>query len=223
MSTLVANPQIMVDDRESRGDSIKELERLGARLEFKRLEVGDFVLSDQCAVERKTRTDFESSVVDGRLFEQAHNLVGQYPRSILIIVGERFERLTQAALRGALLHLALEVRLPVLFVRDEAAFARTIFHAAQREQSEGREVRLRSEKRAFTQGQRQQFIIEGLPGVGPELAQRLLERFGRVENVLTATEDELCSVDGVGEQTAQDIREVLGSRYRRADGDRAKP
>jgi excinuclease ABC subunit C len=51
-------------------------------------------------------------------------------------------------------------------------------------------------------------VLDDVPGVGPETRKRLLRRFGSVENVREATPDELLSVDGVGEKTA----ETLGTR-----------
>ncbi len=47
--------------------------------------------------------------------------------------------------------------------------------------------------------------LDGVPGVGPETRKRLLGRFGSVENVRTASRDELLSVAGVGESTADAI------------------
>ena len=51
--------------------------------------------------------------------------------------------------------------------------------------------------------------LDGVPGIGPELRQRLLGRFGSVEAVRTASVDELRTVDGVGEQTACQIADHL--------------
>lgn len=48
-------------------------------------------------------------------------------------------------------------------------------------------------------------ILQGLPGVGPERVRLLLEAFGSVEAVLTASEDALRSVDGVGSTTVKSI------------------
>ncbi|MEN8133773.1 MAG: helix-hairpin-helix domain-containing protein [Pseudomonadota bacterium] len=52
----------------------------------------------------------------------------------------------------------------------------------------------------------QAHILQGLPGVGPERAKRLLEQFGSVEAVVAANEAELTSVQGIGQGTAQAIR-----------------
>jgi Fanconi anemia group M protein len=49
--------------------------------------------------------------------------------------------------------------------------------------------------------------------VGPVTARALLEHFGTVEAVMTAREDDLRAVDGVGEVTASRVREVVGSDY----------
>jgi excinuclease ABC subunit C len=45
-------------------------------------------------------------------------------------------------------------------------------------------------------------VLDDVPGVGPELRKRLLRRFGSVENMRTASVDELREVPGVGPKTA---------------------
>lgn len=52
-------------------------------------------------------------------------------------------------------------------------------------------------------------MLQGLPGVGPALANRLLVHFGSVERVITADHDFLAQVRGIGPTTAQRIRSVV--------------
>ncbi|MFB6133398.1 MAG: excinuclease ABC subunit C [Halanaeroarchaeum sp.] len=52
-------------------------------------------------------------------------------------------------------------------------------------------------------------VLEDVEGVGPRLSRRLLRRFGSVENVRSASLEELQSVPGVGERTARTIAERL--------------
>ncbi|MFB6195140.1 MAG: helix-hairpin-helix domain-containing protein, partial [Haloplanus sp.] len=52
-------------------------------------------------------------------------------------------------------------------------------------------------------------VLDDVPGVGPETRKRLLRRFGSVENVRAASRAELERVDGVGERTAETLRERL--------------
>jgi len=51
--------------------------------------------------------------------------------------------------------------------------------------------------------------LDGVDGVGPELRKRLLRRFGSVENVREASVEDLRTVEGVGEATAETIASRL--------------
>ena len=56
---------------------------------------------------------------------------------------------------------------------------------------------------------RKLYMLQGLPGVGPELAHRLLQQFGSIERVITASEDALMQVRGVGAKKAAQIRQLV--------------
>jgi ERCC4-type nuclease len=59
------------------------------------------------------------------------------------------------------------------------------------------------------QKNRQLFILQSLPQVGPKLAKRLLTHFDSIEAVFTASEKELIKVEGIGQEKALKIREIL--------------
>jgi excinuclease ABC subunit C len=52
-------------------------------------------------------------------------------------------------------------------------------------------------------------VLDDVPGIGPRTRRRLLRRFGSVENVRSASVDDLTSVTGVGEKTAETLRSRL--------------
>ncbi len=52
-------------------------------------------------------------------------------------------------------------------------------------------------------------VLDDVEGVGPETRKRLLGRFGSVENVREASLEDLRSVEGVGEKTAETIKSRL--------------
>jgi ERCC4-type nuclease len=60
--------------------------------------------------------------------------------------------------------------------------------------------------RPKTKRKRQLFILQGLPGVGSERAERLLAMFGSVEAAISASSSELQTVDGIGKSIADKIR-----------------
>jgi ERCC4-type nuclease len=59
----------------------------------------------------------------------------------------------------------------------------------------------------------QLYLLQGLPGVGPLIAKRLLKRFQSAANVFNAGVNDLITVKGIGHDKAEHIRAVLDSRW----------
>lgn len=56
---------------------------------------------------------------------------------------------------------------------------------------------------------RKLYMLQGLPGIGPRTAKRMLEYFGSIEKVFSANEKELACVEGIGKKKAGKIREII--------------
>ncbi|MHB8634166.1 MAG: DEAD/DEAH box helicase [Thermoplasmatota archaeon] len=209
---LGAGPAITCDHREKPGGVARHLHALGAHLEFRQLEVGDFVLSDRVVAERKECADFVASLLDGRLFEQLKALQS-YPRPLLILEGESLaghRNVSPEALMGALASVVIDYGVPVLQSRDPLETARLLVAVAKREQQrEGRRVVVRPGRPAMSDAERALYVLCGLPGVSDVLAERLWRHFGSVGAVLAAPEELLAAVAGVGQARAALIRRVL--------------
>ncbi|WP_461866926.1 DEAD/DEAH box helicase [Thermococcus sp.] len=207
---------VYVDTRELRSQVPKYLKEMGADIQVKTLDVGDYIVSEEIAVERKSANDFIQSIIDGRLFDQVKRLREAYERPIIVIEGQLYgiRNVHPNAIRGAIAAVTVDWGVPVLFAQDPKETASYIYLMAKREQ-EGRkkEVAVRSEKKTLTLADRQRLIIEGLPNVSATLAKRLLKHFGNVERVFTATEEELMEVEGIGEKKAREIRRVITAPY----------
>jgi ERCC4-type nuclease len=164
-------------------------------------------------VERKSVEDFLESLLDGRLFQQARQLVA-YPRPILIIEGTGLttsRNIPRGSIYGALASLTTDFGISVITVEDPQETIQLLAAIAKREQTEPRrDISLRPNKVTLNDVEQRRFILEGLPHVSGVLARRLLDHFGSVERVMSATKEELMQVDGVGRKTAEDIRKVLG-------------
>ena len=181
--------------------------------------MGDYVLSDRVAVERKSVSDFLDTLTGGdrSLFDQARDLSRHYARPVLVLEGDRLydrRNVRPAAIRGALASLAVDFGMSVLRTEDEADTAGMLEVVATREQTErDRSVSVHGEKGAKTLAEQQEYVVGAIADIGPVTARALLEAFGSVEAVMTATEEDLLAVDGVGEVTADRIRTVVGSDY----------
>lgn len=214
--------EIVIDQRELDATIARDLStRDGLTTRLETLDVGDYVLSDRVAVERKSVDDFLDTIVgsDRSLFEQIKDAARSYARPILILEGEQaalFERrnVHPNAIRGALASLAIDFGTSVLYTRDEDGTADLLETVARREQEESdRVVSVHSEKSAKTLPEQQEYVVSAIAEVGPVTATALLEQFGSVEAVMSASEEELTGVSGVGDVTAERIREVVGSEY----------
>jgi ERCC4-type nuclease len=203
--------RIVADDREEAGGVIGELRaRVDVALEVRRLPAGDFLVEERFAVERKTLADFAQSVVDSRLFKQAAALVKGSRRAVLILEGTTADLggggVSRESLQGALITVSVFYGLAVLRARDATETARLLVYLGRQAQEFASGSWPRRGYRPKGKRARQLFVLQGLPGVGPERAARLLERFGSVQAVAVASSDELATVDGIAETTAARIR-----------------
>jgi len=212
--------EVVVDQRELDSPIAKELSRReGVRTRLETLEVGDYVLSDRVAVERKSVADFLDTLTGGdrSMFEQVGDLSRAYARPVVILEGEDLygeRNVHPNAIRGALSSLAIDFDASVLRTEDEDDTADLLEVVAGREQEESdRTVSVHGEKSGKTLAEQQEYVVGSVADIGPVTARALLEEFKTVEAVMTAKKEDLMTVDGVGEVTADRLREVVGSDY----------
>ncbi|MBU0636324.1 DEAD/DEAH box helicase [Candidatus Micrarchaeota archaeon] len=212
--------EIFVDSREQASSVAKELLELGAFIRTKQLEVGDYVLGSEIAVERKTVEDFLSSMVDGRLFNQLKSMTETYQSPLVILEGNPTElfslrNIHKNAILGALSAIAINYRVPILFSQHPKETAEFLYIIAKREQlGKEKDLRIRTGRKGLTLSESQQFIIESLPLVGPTMAKSLLKHFKTVKSIVNANENELQQVDNMGEKKAKKITKLVNSNYK---------
>ena len=206
---------VVIDDRERSSLVPEELENSGQiDLRFERLLVGDYCVDGAVVFERKTASDFADSLVDGRLFLQASRLAASALRTAYILEGTALEWSalgpSREALQGAFITLMLIFDIPVLRSTGPADSARLIIFAGHQL------MRLRDphyapyrQRKAKRRGPLQLGVLRGLPGIGPDRAQRMLERFGTLRACFNASKEQLLGVEGIGPKTAAVIHNLL--------------
>jgi len=202
---------IVIDDRELGGGVAEILRaRAGVEVRIERLPLGDYLVDDFLLVERKTMTDLVESIKDGRLFGQGCRLAGADRWAAVILEGTGRD-LAECAMRrearqGALITLTVFLGIPLLRSLGPEETARLMLYAAHQGRAVATGALARRGRRPRGKYRVQSRVLQGLPGVGPERAKRLLERFGSLEAVVAASADDLASVQGIGASTAQAIR-----------------
>jgi Fanconi anemia group M protein len=206
--------RVLVDHAEREARLLELLRQSdGFDVQMARLTVGDYLINDEVLIERKTRADFSASLVDGRLFPQVARLARDVHRTLLLIEGPPATSMPDVhphAIQGALVSLAAMWRLPVLHTLDSDDSLRVMrFLAAQVDGGRERMLR-RYERKPKRLASRRSFLLQGLPGVGPALAARLLSQLGSVRGVMTADSVRLQQIRGVGPKKATRILELVG-------------
>ena len=175
-------------------------------------------------VQRKEVRDLMASIEDGRLAEQLVKL-RQLPMSLLIVEGElewtndgemlgnrRWKSITRDRFDGVMWMVQSDGTW-VCFTRDLAETIRVVKHfevwagKARKGLSTRGQVAAswgKPDSRDF-----QIHLLCGFPGVGPELAGRIVDRFGGVPWTWRVTLEELCEVPGVGKRKAEQMMGVV--------------
>lgn len=213
--------KIICDQRELNSGVVKALEKLNADYSIVVCEVGDYILSDRVAVERKSTVDFLSSWLEGReLFSQLIDLAKAYERPLLIIEGIPEElytlrRINPKSIDAVLDTIAASLRVPIIYTLNSAETAQRMYHIAEREQNT-------EDKRYFSQhGKRSHlspdelktYIVSAIPGLGTSTAIKLLQKFGSIKAFVNAEPEQLAEVEQIGLPTARKIKEILEGEY----------
>lgn len=206
-----------MDKREERSGVPAHLAELGVSVRLEHLEVGDYVLPGDVVVERKTARDFVSSLIDGRLFEQASNLASASQNPTIVVEGGLREALEwfgrEEAFWGALASLGYDFRLTIFYTPGVRETAKLLAAISKRRKGEGEGVYLKPRRKRGSVEELQLAIVASLPGVGAARARRLLERLGSVRAVFNAEPRELARFGGIPYETSKEIYRLINSEY----------
>lgn len=97
------NQKVIVDIREFRSELPSLLHKRGIDIEPVTIEIGDYVLTPDMCVERKSISDLIGSLNNGRLYNQCNIMTRHYKRSLLLI---EFDENKPFNLKGKLLNFS---------------------------------------------------------------------------------------------------------------------
>jgi len=211
--------RIVVDEHERSSGVPSILSMMNVTVEYVKLDVGDYVVSSELAVERKALKDMVSSIYDGRLFDQSSRLSSHYKKPILILEGDMRDipELVRnpKIIYGALTSIMLNYNITMLQTPSPAETALALYMLADHSAKERRaELVIQKVRKSQKPGLQQLYIVSALPGVGEKLAKRLLERFKTPRGVFQASIRDIARVQGVGRARALKIRSALDTEFK---------
>jgi Fanconi anemia group M protein len=190
--------KIIIDNREKQSLVPSQLSNLGFEIEFQQLHIGDYLVNNTI-IERKSINDLKSSIINKRIITQLLELKS-YPSSLLIVEGLNEETkkgiIHENALRGLILSIALEFKVPIIFTQDEKDTSSYLSVLAKKKEKS--QLSLRPSIKFKSKEERLQFILEGFPNIGPVKSKALIDKFKSLKAIINADE--------------QALKPILGSR-----------
>ena len=192
MTTLNSPVHVILDDREHKLKAIFDTKSDIISYELKRLDIADIIVSSEVAIERKEGSDFISSIMDGRLFEQLLRLKDTYPYPILVLEGLNDKVIERTGMRissvyGALSYVSYKLGISVIPTRNLEDTAIVIERIAFREQvKDDMPVLSRRAPKTMSKNDRRIYLIEGLVDIGPKKAKLLIDTYKTPHKVLKA-------------------------------------
>ncbi len=231
--------KIIADYREKNSLVVSEIINLGCEIEMKNLPVADFLVKD-IAIERKTISDFISSMINKRLLKQLEE-IQQYKNRLLIIEGideqelyfdkienvrfpsEAIEEIAQPWREGKcvrenrrLSSNAIRGFLLSILLKYKVPILLTKNYEDTAKfllilaKKQKKEISIKAKKKTLNKKERLQFILEGFPGIGPKNAKKLLEKFKTIKGIINASEEELKELIG---KKAEIIKSLIDEPY----------
>ena len=207
---------IRVDTQEQRSGIPALLAAMSqVHIEMAPLGMGDYdVGGDPRRVfERKTASDFLSSLAQGRLFAQLTALRKSRFAPILLLEGDPLRaghsQMRPESIRGALAYITAVMRVPILPSSGPADSAHLVYAAAKQCQIGHATHGPAAGRRRASLSEQQMQIVLSLPGVGRATARAVCVRFRSLHDLLNADAATLATVPGVGPSRAAALEQLL--------------
>lgn len=185
-------PIIIADIHEKDSMIIPEIIEIGCEVKIIPLEIADYLIGD-CAVERKTITDFIFSFYSKRLFLQLMQMQ-IYNDKILIIEGKGLEnKIPPNVLKGLIISIITEFKTSILYSKDYKESANYLFALAKKQLKTKKDFSLHS-RIPRTIKEQKHYILESFPKIGPKTAEKLILKYKSLKTIFNLNEQELSEI-----------------------------
>jgi ERCC4-type nuclease len=214
---------IIIDNLMADAPVVERLRSRGMEVTTTNLLSGHFRITDRCGILYVSAEEFSRWTAERDVYRRVSEFKRAVREPVVIVEGKKptnGKTPSPGAMRGALAFLAVHNRIPVLFSATEAETADLIYAMANQIQN-GMGERLGAigtePEAAKTEGgsgngngsseslKPCEQIVRLVPDVGPTTAKAMLQRFGNLRGLFTASTRELTKIEGVGPKKAKRI------------------
>lgn len=190
--------------------------------EIEPLEWGDIHI-ENCAFERKTPSDFASSLEEGRLREQVEGLASKFDKAFILVEGnmEDFSKLEHSdmpakSLRGMTASIIMRNGIPVVFCSKTKYLCDIAVRLARKEKEDVSVVQA-EESESIANTCFIEDVFRCIDGVGVKTAEHLAEEFPSLQHALNAETNDFKRVKGIGPKLSEQIEETIQKTYKGKD------
>jgi len=208
---------------------IEKAKSLNVKTTKQWIEVGDYVIGDVC-FEAKSSFDFLASVMTKRLWTQLDNMDRCYKTNVVIIYGSlgdalqytdhsaKYDKTPIANKKryltnrfyGAIGKITLDSDIKPIWVSNEHAAASIITSIAKMQPHDRSPIKPHIFKR-FTSDDIRINMLATIKGISEKKAKMILKKYGSLMEIGDCDKRELCSLEGIGDATAEKILSVFNS------------
>jgi len=207
--------KIIYDHREEASQIPAKLTLLEIETESSQLTVGDYIISEEIIVERKSGKDLAQSIIDGRLFNQAKRLLETYSKPVLIVEGTI--PLNKNASTGALVSV-FRKGVSIWNVKNSDETVDVLTRLVLAEVKTGSRPIIKGKPKKKNDPEAAAIhLLATIPGISADKADRLLKEFGSIKEISRLESGQIQSLEGIGPKTAEAIRDILNFNFKSGD------
>jgi DNA excision repair protein ERCC-4 len=210
--------RIIADVNERRSGVPQALAKLGLSVELAALPAGDYAISADALVERKSVGDLHAAIAKGTVWPQIGKLRRSARYPFFLVEGAALDSgpIAPASIRGVCLAV-IEQGIRLIRTTDCSDSALWLHRLAVRRNAVRRDrppYAQRWHPRSLREAA--EAMLASVPGISTATARALIAHFGSVEAVLSADPAAWLAVPNIGPQRVEAIQSVLKSRWRTA-------
>jgi Fanconi anemia group M protein len=183
--------------------------------DYAALAYGDYQVSDDIVFERKSFSDWEGSVIDGRIFEQAKGLRENFKSPIFILEGgpdykargHSRPKLTKKALHSSFLSISIGYGIPIIPSNNPTETANIIVQSVRRLGKTSVPISIKTHKKGKTNSEIRKQVFACFPGIGSKLATELDAMPYSLISILNAIDT--CQIEKLGPKKRKAIQDIL--------------
>ena len=152
------------------------------------------------------------------IFKTSWEVADKFDIPLLIIEGEdniySLRDFHPNSIRGIIATIAIDFQIPIINTENYRDTAKYISLIANRLEKTRKPLSLTPKRRALTINEKQIYLVESLPGIGPTISKSLLKEFKTIKKIINADEKELQKVEKIGKIKAKELKDLFEEEFK---------